>query len=110
MWERKGKESRDLGTAMHKKIENYYQGIDSANDDTFNLFRIFANSIKLAPYRTEWAVYDWEYKLAGTIDFVDCQNGQYTIYDWKRSNKIIANGMPIKINKYGEKGIILWSI
>ena len=104
MWERKGKESRDLGTAMHKKIENYYQGIDSANDDTFNLFRIFANNIKLVPYRTEWAVYDWEYKLAGTIDFVDCQNGEYTIYDWKRSDKIIANGMPIKTNKYGEKG------
>jgi hypothetical protein len=103
-WEQKGKESRDLGTAMHKKIENYYQGIDSANDDTFNLFRIFANNIKLVPYRTEWAVYDWEYKLAGTIDFVDCQNGQYTIYDWKRSDKIIANGMPIKTNKYGEKG------
>lgn len=109
-WEQKGKESRDLGTAMHKKIENYYQGIDSANDDTFNLFRIFANNIKLVPYRTEWAVYDWEYKLAGTIDFVDCQNGQYTIYDWKRSDKIIASGMPIKINKYGEKGNYPWSI
>ena len=104
MWERKGKESRDLGTAMHKKIENYYQGIDSANDDAFNLFRIFANNIKLVPYRTEWAVYDWEYKLAGTIDFVDYQNGEYTVYDWKRSDKIIANGMPIKTNKYGEKG------
>lgn len=103
-WEQKGKESRDLGTAMHKKIENYYQGIDSANDDTFNLFRTFANNIKLVPYRTEWAVYDWEYKLAGTIDFVDYQNGEYTIYDWKRSDKIIANGMPIKTNKYGEKG------
>lgn len=104
MWERKGKESRDLGTAMHKKIENYYQGIDSANDDAFNLFRIFANNIKLVPYRTEWAVYDWKYKLAGTIDFVDYQNGEYTVYDWKRSDKIIANGMPIKTNKYGEKG------
>lgn len=104
MWERKGKESRDLGTAMHKKIENYYQGIDSANDDAFNLFRIFANNIKLVPYRTEWAVYDWEYKLAGTIDFVDYQNGEYTVYDWKRSDKIIANGMPIKTNKYGKKG------
>lgn len=104
MWERKGKESRDLGTAMHKKIENYYQGIDSANDDTFNLFKTFANNIKLVPYRTEWAVYDWEYKLAGAIDFVDYQNGEYTIYDWKRSDKIIASGMPIKTNKYGEKG------
>lgn len=93
-----------------QKIENYYQGIDSANDDTFNLFRTFANNIKLVPYRTEWAVYDWEYKLAGTIDFVDYQNGEYTIYDWKRSDKIIASGMPIKINKYGEKGNYPWNI
>ena len=92
------------GGTTHKKMENYYQGIDSANDDTFNLFRTFANNIKLVPYRTEWIVYDWEYKLAGTIDFVDYQNGEYTIYDWKRSDKIIASGMPIKINKYGEKG------
>ena len=84
---------------MHKKIENYYQGIDSANDDTFNLFRTFANNIKLVPYRTEWIVYDWEYKLAGTIDFVDYQNGEYTIYDWKRSDKIIARNYGIKVDK-----------
>ena len=32
------------------------------------------------------------------------QNGEYIIYDWKRSEKVIDNGMPVKINKYGEKG------
>ena len=35
---------------------------------------------------------------------MDYQNGEYIIYDWKRSEKIIENGMPVKINKYGEKG------
>lgn len=81
------KRKQGFGYCNAQKIENYYQGIDSANDDAFNLFRIFANNIKLVPYRTEWAVYDWEYKLAGTIDFVDYQNGEYTVYDWKRSDK-----------------------
>lgn len=104
MWEQKGRESRELGIELHTKIENFYKGIDSPADDTFNLFKTFANSIQLKPFRMEWAVYDWEHKIAGTIDFVDYQNGEYIIYDWKRSEKVIENGMPMKINKYGEKG------
>lgn len=103
MWEQKGKESRDLETAMHKKIVNYFQDIDFIEDETFQLFKVFANNVKLEPYRTEWTVYDWEHKIAGTIDFVDYQNGKYTIYDWKRSNKIMANGISVKRDKYGEK-------
>ena len=104
MWEQKGKESRDLGTAMHSKIENYYLGNDSEETDAYKLFKMFASKIELKPYRTEWAVYDLKHNIAGTIDFVDYQNGEYIIYDWKRSEKIIENGMPVKINKYGEKG------
>lgn len=106
MWDKKGKESREQGTAMHKKIESYYLGKEPSTDDTFELFKIFANKITLKPYRTEWAVYDWEQKIAGTIDFVDYQNGEYTIYDWKRSDKLIAkNGLPIKNSQYGEKAL-----
>lgn len=106
MWDKKGKDSREQGTAMHKKIESYYLGKEPSTDDTFELFKIFANKITLKPYRTEWAVYDWEQKIAGTIDFVDYQNGEYTIYDWKRSDKLIAkNGLPIKNSQYGEKAL-----
>ena len=105
MWEQKGKESRELGTAMHQKIESYYQGKDSREDDSYRLFKMFAEKNELVPYRTEWAVYDTDHNIAGTIDFVDYQNGEYTIYDWKRSDKIIANGMPVKVSKYQEKGL-----
>ncbi len=105
-WEKNNKESRDLGTAMHRKIENYFLGYESPLDDSFKLFKIFAEKFPLKPYRTEWAVYDWSYKIAGTIDFVDYQNGEFIIYDWKRSNKIISgNGLPIKKNIYGEKAL-----
>jgi hypothetical protein len=103
MWERKGKESRDLGTAMHKKIEKFYLNVISEDDETFRLFKMFAAQVKLAPYRTEWAVYDDEHGIAGTIDFVDYQNGKYIIYDWKRSTKVIADGQPIKVNRFGKK-------
>lgn len=62
--------------------------------------------LETTPYRTEWAVYDWEQKNAGTIDFVDYQNGEYIIYDWKRSDKLISkNGLPIKNSLYGEKAL-----
>lgn len=106
MWDKKGRESRERGTEMHKKIESYYLGNEPSTDDTFDLFKIFANKITLKPYRTEWAVYDWEQKIAGTIDFVDYQNGEYIIYDWKRSDKLIAkNGLPIKNSQYGEKAL-----
>ena len=98
MWEQ--------GTTMHEKIESYYLGKPVSTDETFELFKIFANKITLKPYRTEWAVYDWDQKIAGTIDFVDYQNGEYIIYDWKRSDKLIAkNGLPIKNSQYGVKAL-----
>lgn len=106
MWNKKGRESREQGTTMHKKIESFYHGKEPSTDETFELFKIFADKITLKPYRTEWAVYDWEQKIAGTIDFVDYQNGEYIIYDWKRSDKLIAkNGLPIKNSQYGEKAL-----
>ena len=106
MWDKQGRESREQGTIMHKKIESFYLGKEPSTDETFELFKIFANKITLKPYRTEWAVYDWEQKIAGTIDFVDYQNGEYIIYDWKRSDKLIAkNGLPIKNSLYGEKAL-----
>ena len=106
MWEEKGRESREKGTEMHKKIEDYYLGKNPSSDETFDLFRIFANKVTLKPYRTEWSIYDWKQKIAGTIDFIDYQNGVYTIYDWKRSDKLIAkNGLPIKNSLYGEKAL-----
>jgi hypothetical protein len=106
MWDEKGRESREQGTAMHEKIESYYLGKSVSTDTTFELFKIFAKKITLKPYRTEWTVYDWEQKIAGTIDFVDYQNGEYIIYDWKRSDKLIAkNGLPIKNSQYGVKAL-----
>lgn len=104
-WEEKGKESRELGTVLHKQIENYYQGNNCVIDDAFSLFKIFADKFQLCAYRSEWAVYDTDYNIAGTIDFIDYQNGEFIIYDWKRSDKVIENGMPVKTNKYGEKGL-----
>lgn len=94
LWERKGEEARNLGSMMHEKIERYYLGLPNDTDPTYDMFQAFTKKYQLHPYRTEWAIYDEEYKVAGTLDFLNCENGVYSIYDWKRSNKILVNGTP----------------
>lgn len=105
MWARKGEEARNLGTQLHHKIERHYLGLQNTGDDTYRLFEQFTETHKLTPYRTEWAIYDEESGTAGTLDFLNFQNGEFTIYDWKRSNKIIVNGEPEKYNKWNKRAL-----
>ena len=103
MWERRGEESRNLGSQMHEKIERFYLGLPNTPDETYNLFCQFTKSHHLKPYRTEWGIYDEDSKVAGTLDFLNYDDGVFTIYDWKRSNKIIVNGQPEKNSRWGKK-------
>ncbi len=100
MWKRKGEEAANLGTLMHANIEKYYLGLPCAASDTSALFSGFVSEHTLKPYRTEWAIYDEDSRIAGTLDFLDYQNGVFKIYDWKRSNKIIQNGVPEKVSRW----------
>ena len=100
MWDQKGEEARNLGTQMHEKIERYYMGFPNSSDETYNLFCQFTEQYKLSPYRTEWAIYDEDSHVAGTLDFLNYQDGIFTIYDWKRSNKVIKNGQPEKVSRW----------
>lgn len=34
------------------------------------------------------------------------KNGKYTIYDWKRSDKTIFNGMPVMPSKYRQNPVL----
>ncbi len=103
MWEKKGEEARNLGTQLHAKIERYYMGYTNESDETYILFEKFTQRYHLAPYRTEWAIYDEESKVAGTLDFLNYQNGEFTIFDWKRSNKILVDGVPERCNRWGKR-------
>lgn len=105
MWARKGEEARNLGTLLHEKIERYYMGLSNSSDATFRLFEKFTETYKLKPFRTEWAIYDEETKIAGTLDFLNFQDGEFTIFDWKRSNKIIVCGQLEKCSKWGKRAI-----
>ena len=105
MWERKGEEARILGTQMHEKIERYYMGLPNSSDETYKLFCQFAQQYSLTPYRTEWAIYDEDSHVAGTLDFLEYKDGIFTIYDWKRSNKVVVGGVAEKVSRWGKRAL-----
>lgn len=100
MWAHTGEQARNLGTQMHEKIERYYMGLPNDDDDTYRLFCTFAREYKLTPYRTEWAIYDEDSHVAGTLDFLNYGDDGFTIYDWKRSNKVIVGGVPCTTSRW----------
>lgn len=102
-WEENARRARELGTQMHARIESYYLGCDDVADDTdaMRLFKQFTKVYHLNPYRTEWRVYHEEFNVAGTLDFLDLTDGVFTIWDWKRSCKLIdRNGNSIQPHRF----------
>ena len=111
-WDRIGTMASEVGTFVHAQTENYFR------DGTFETvypfcyrgeteeisvekekqhFLQFVKDYAIQPYRQEWPVYDTTLNIAGTIDLI-CQedDGEFTIYDWKRSAKVVnAQGQPI---------------
>ena len=118
-WDRTGCMASEVGTFMHAQTENYF------HDGTFDTiypfshngqtepisietekeyFLQFVSDYGIEPYRQEWPVYDKELNVAGTIDLT-CRNddGSITIYDWKRSTKVVNGiGQPI-VEAFGGK-------
>ena len=97
IWAASGKEASGLGTAMHLSIEQFLNGavnrIDPSVKETveWKYFMNFHNDHQdLEPYRTEWEVWDEEYKLTGSIDMIYKRksDGAFVVYDWKRSKEI----------------------
>ena len=108
-WAAKGKEARDLGTLMHDRIERHYLGephdSDAATDPTFCRFLRFAAERPLTPYRTEWRIFSERYKIAGTLDFLALDSdGEFSIYDWKRSTKVVDASGRVLDNSYRRTG------
>jgi len=97
-WSASGKEASGAGTNMHLAIEQYLNGAHNRIEDSvkatkeWEYFQNFWNDVKqdFDPYRTEWEVWDDEFKLTGSIDMVFKRksDGAYAIYDWKRSKEI----------------------
>lgn len=103
-WKQNGLEATTKGTYLHKSIEAFYNNAPVSDNETpeYKMFQQFYEDHKesLEPYRTEWEVYDEDYKIAGSIDMVfkNLDDGTYSIYDWKRTKEIKMK------NPYGGRG------
>lgn len=111
-WKRIGRMASEVGTFVHEQTENYFQHgrFDTQCPFTYegqleyvsvererDQFLHFVNDYHIQPYRQEWPVFDADINVAGTIDLI-CRDtdGQFIIYDWKRSRKVVdAKGNPI---------------
>lgn len=104
-WKANGAEAAKMGTAMHAMFEYYYNGIKQDVIDSYvgtPEYDYFMNFIRdhpeLVPYRTEWNVYDEDYRIAGSIDMLFINDdGTISIYDWKRCKSIDRH------NNFGKK-------
>jgi len=87
MWADAGKDASTKGTAMHHKIECFYNTPPALADPhqatsaadvppeiqyflNFNQEHVAAHDATLRPYRTEWTVFHEEAQIAGSIDMV----------------------------------------
>lgn len=118
-WKRIGRQASEVGTFLHEQTEHYFQQGFFDTDYTFCFqdqeeiisigrekqhFLHFVKDYKIEPYRQEWPVYDTDLNIAGTIDMI-CKeaDGTFTIYDWKRSGKVVnPYGQPV-VEAFGGK-------
>jgi hypothetical protein len=118
-WKRIGCLACEVGTFLHEQTEHFFQEGFFDTDYTFCFqdkeeqisierekqhFLCFVEDYKIQPYRQEWPVYDTGLNIAGTIDMI-CKeaDGTFTIYDWKRSGKVVnLYGQPI-VEAFGGK-------
>jgi very-short-patch-repair endonuclease len=94
IWKENGLEKANLGTVLHTEIENYYNKKEFKESTTeFIYFKNFINRYPtMNPFRTEWRIFDEDLMIAGTIDMVyKKENGEYYMFDWKRSEKVVDN-------------------
>ena len=83
MWADAGKDASTKGTAMHHKIECFYNTPPAPADPhqatnppefeyflNFNKEHVAGDDATLRPYRTEWTVFHEEAQIAGSIDMV----------------------------------------
>ncbi len=89
-------ESQEIGTRVHKYIENILRSgqLDLENETNANVvkalmaFQDWRKSNRLEPEKLEYTVYSRKHGYAGTMDYLGLCNNKLVIMDWKTSNAI----------------------
>ena len=125
-WAFASREAAETGTYMHAQIENWFLGrktnssfrlrfdsptfkcdkyVDVGRE--FSFFQDFISRANIKPYRTEWAIYDAETRIAGSPDLIAEKGGKLMMFDWKRSTKVVDVGASPGIN--GKPNMKCWN-
>lgn len=108
LWNRNGQLAAQQGTALHERIEWFYNHPDHAEvqpthaslwphfrpdpeDAAWDHFGAFVRDHpEMVPYRTEWRIFDETTRVSGSVDmvFLHPEDGSISIYDWKRTQSI----------------------
>lgn len=101
-WKQTADTAVDLGTAVHKWIEDFYNGSDPPDPDhprvleRVQRFRELhsARLNKLSPIRQEFRVFSRKWGIAGTTDAIFRLGENYYLGDWKTNKKFTTDLHP----------------
>lgn len=86
IWDDRGRESQEAGTHLHLMIEQHLKGQRVTQEPQVIGFVEELKRKKLGRMiASEWAIFDEEWGIAGTLDALFCQRDTYWLVDWKRS-------------------------
>ena len=107
-WKDAGETASAAGTALHRSIELYLNGISHDQDlPDMQQFEAWLQSEILPrgwkPFRTEWSVFDCTNMVAGQIDsvWIDPATGGLHMIDWKRCRDDLSSEEGACFGKYG---------
>lgn len=112
-WKETSETAMDLGTIVHKWIEDFYSGLNPEMPADSELQRRVNNFIelhesrlnKLTPVHQEFRLFSRKWGLAGTMDALFSLNDDYYVGDWK-TNKKFTTDEESKTDRFAKK--LLW--
>lgn len=110
-WKAISDTAMDLGTIVHKWIEDFYSGLEPATpEDPIVLERVeqfkqlYAERLhKLRPVRQEFRLFSRKWGLAGTTDAIFALGSDFYVGDWKTNKKFTTDK-----DSLGRRKKLLW--
>ena len=101
-WKNTSDIALDLGTAVHKWIEDFYNGLNPEEPthpeilSRVNKFKELYDTRlnKLTPVHQEFRLFSRKWGLAGTTDAIFKLDGKYYVGDWKTNKKFTTDADP----------------
>lgn len=109
-WKQTSDIALDLGTVVHKWIEDYYNGLDPKEPEHPEVFarvsrfkQLYEERLhKLTPVKQEFRLFSRKWGLAGTMDALFKTSSDYYVGDWK-TNKKFTTDEDSKSDRFAKK-------